>query len=96
MAANADIQADDVLVTSGIDGTYPAGLPVAKVSRVERDAASFAKITCVPTAGTDRNRQVLVLTQEATLPPPEFESESGVGSLPKQKRQKTRMSAKGG
>jgi hypothetical protein len=39
---------------------------------------------------------VLVLTQEATLPPPEFESESGVGSLPKQKRQKTRMSAKGG
>src|SRR6266446_6202228 len=47
-AANADIQADDVLVTSGIDGTYPAGLPVAKVSRIERDAAySFAKITCV-------------------------------------------------
>jgi rod shape-determining protein MreC len=96
MAANADIQADDVLVTSGIDGTYPAGLPVAKVSRIERDAAySFARITCVPTAGTDRNRQVLVLSQEAILPPPALESESGAG-LPKQKRQKTRTSAKGG
>ncbi len=93
-AANADIQADDVLVTSGIDGTYPAGLPVAKVSRIERDAAySFAKITCVPTAGTDRNRQVLVLSQEAILPPPAAESEPGAGSLPKQKtRQKARIS----
>src|SRR6266704_2574938 len=93
-AANADIQADDVLVTSGIDGTYPAGLPVAKVSRIERDAAySFAKITCVPTAGTDRNRQVLVLSQEAILPPPAAESEPGARSLPKQKtRQKARIS----
>jgi len=91
MAANADIQADDVLVTSGIDGTYPAGLPVAKVSRIERDAAySFAKITCVPTAGTDRNRQVLVLSREAILPPPSAEPESGAGSLPKQKRVRKR------
>jgi rod shape-determining protein MreC len=91
MAANADIQADDVLVTSGIDGTYPAGLPVAKVSRIERDAAySFAKITCVPTAGTDRNRQVLVLSREAILPLPSAEPESGTGGLPKQKRVRKR------
>jgi len=63
MAANADVQADDLLVTSGIDGTYPAGLPVAKASRIERDAAySFARITCIPTAGTDQHRQVLVLS----------------------------------
>jgi rod shape-determining protein MreC len=95
MAADADIQADDVLVTSGIDGTYPAGLPGAKVSRIERDAAySFAKITCVPTAGTDRNRQVLVLSREAILPLPAVESEPGASSLPKQKaRQKARMSS---
>src|SRR2546422_1962097 len=93
MAANADVQADDVLVTSGIHGTYPAGLPGAKVSRIERDTASFAKITCVPTAGTDRNRQVLVLSREAILPPPAAESEPGAGSLPKQKtRQKARIS----
>lgn len=90
-AANADVLAEDVLVTSGIDGTYPPGLPVAKVSRVERDAAySFAKITCVPTAGTDQNRQVLVLSQEANLPPYPVANEPDVVKVPKQKRPKKR------
>ena len=91
MAANADVQADDVLVTSGIDGTYPAGLPVAKVSRIERDAAySFARITCIPTAGTDQHRQVLVLSSEAGFPPLPAETEPRAGSLPKQKRVRKR------
>jgi rod shape-determining protein MreC len=70
MAANADIRDGDVLVTSGIDGTYPAGLPVATVARIERDSAyAFARITLAPTAGIDRYRQVLVLSSEATSPP---------------------------
>jgi rod shape-determining protein MreC len=70
VAANADIQNGDVLVTSGIDGIYPAGLPVARVSRVERDAAyAFARIQCVPIAGTERHRQVLVIAHDAGLPP---------------------------
>jgi len=69
MAANADVLNGDVLVTSGIDGTYPAGLPVARVSRIERDAAyAFAKISCVPAAGTDQHSQVLVLGKDANLP----------------------------
>ncbi|HET7763639.1 MAG TPA: rod shape-determining protein MreC [Burkholderiales bacterium] len=88
-ATNADVQADDLLVTSGIDGTYPPGLPVAKISKIERDAAySFAKITCVPTAGTDQNRQVLVLSREANLPAPPAEAEPRAGPTPKQKRPK--------
>lgn len=71
LAANVDIQNGDTLVTSGIDGTYPAGLPVAKVARIERDAAyAFAKISCVPAAGAGHHRQVLVLAQEARVPPP--------------------------
>lgn len=75
MAANVDIQNGDLLVTSGIDGVYPRGIPVAKVARIERDAAyAFAKISCLPAAGTDRHRQVLVLDREADLPPaPEAE-----------------------
>src|SRR5712692_10902627 len=90
-AANADIQADDVIVTSGIDGTYPAGLPVAKVSRIERDAAySFSFNATVPTAGTDQNRQVLVLSQEINLPAAPVETESAAGKLPKQKRSRNR------
>src|SRR2546425_6677047 len=91
MATNADVLADDVLVTSGIDGTYPPGLPVAKVSRIEQDAAySFAKITCVPTAGTDQNRQVLVLSREMNLPAAPVETESAAGKPPKPKRPRTR------
>ena len=70
MAANAEIEAGDRLVTSGIDGTYPPGLPVAKVVRVERDAArAFARIVCEPAAGVDRGRFVLVLAADASLPP---------------------------
>jgi rod shape-determining protein MreC len=91
-ASNADVQADDLLVTSGIDGTYPPGLPVAKVSKIERDAAySFAKITCLPAAGTDQNRQVLVLARETGLPAPPAEAEPKAAvSGPKQKRPRKR------
>jgi rod shape-determining protein MreC len=70
MAANAEVQTGDLLVTSGIDGTYPAGLPVASVMRIERDAEhSFARVVCQPSAGVDRGRYVLVLTNEAKAPP---------------------------
>jgi len=66
MAANAEIQNGDKLVTSGIDGTYPPGLPVATVARVERDAAyAFARIVCQPAAGVESGSYVLVLGAEA-------------------------------
>ena len=66
LPANVDIQIGDRLVTSGIDGTYPAGLAVATVSQVERTVDShFAHILCTPVAGTDRRRQVLILTPNA-------------------------------
>src|SRR5438067_11750006 len=71
MPANAEIQNGDRLVTSGIDGTYPAGLPVATVVRVERDAEhSFARVVCKPAAGIERGRYVLILTNEAAARPP--------------------------
>ena len=90
MAANADIRNGDALVTSGIDGIYPPGLPVATVTRIERDAAyAFAKITLMPTAGTDRYRQVLVLTAEAKAPQPE-ESAQPLQKPPKAKRSRKR------
>ena len=69
MPVNADIEDGDVLVTSGIDGVYPAGLPVAVVASIERNAAyPFARITCTPAAGVNRHRQVLVLARLAPLP----------------------------
>jgi rod shape-determining protein MreC len=66
---NVEIQTGDELVTSGIDGTYPYGLPVAVVSRIERNAAyAFARILCTPNAGVDRYRYVLVLSSQPQIP----------------------------
>ncbi|HEX2547469.1 MAG TPA: rod shape-determining protein MreC [Ramlibacter sp.] len=62
MAANADVQPGDLLTTSGVDGVYPPGIPVAKVARVERRPDSaFARIVCFPQARVDGARHVMVL-----------------------------------
>lgn len=69
MPVSSDIQEGDTLVTSGIDGTYPPGLPVARVSHIERDPAyPFARIRCTPIAGVDKHRQLLILTGLPELP----------------------------
>ncbi len=69
MASNAEVEAGDLLVTSGLDGQYPRGLPVAKIAKIERDSAyAFAKILGQPVAGTTQNQQVLVLAAEASAP----------------------------
>ncbi len=69
-APNADVEVGDLLVTSGIDGTYPAGLAVARVVTLERDTGQmFARITTRPLAGVDRSMHLLVLGSAAALPP---------------------------
>jgi rod shape-determining protein MreC len=71
MPTNADIKNGDILVTSGIDGVYPPGLAVAKVTHVENKSTdAFARISCQPLAGIDRNRQLLILLAENKFPPP--------------------------
>ena len=57
-----DIQVDDVLVTSGFGGRFPAGYPVGVVRSVEHDpGAPFATIIVQPTAQLDRSRNVLLV-----------------------------------
>jgi rod shape-determining protein MreC len=64
--ASADIKEGDLLTTSGIDGVYPAGLHVAKVSHIERRVdISFARIHATPLAEM-KGRQVLVLQPSGT------------------------------
>jgi rod shape-determining protein MreC len=78
MAADAEIQSGDRLVTSGIDGTYPPGLPVATVVRIERDAElSFVRVVSKPAAGVERGRYVLVLSDESARPARPDESAPG-------------------
>jgi rod shape-determining protein MreC len=70
IAPNADIQVGDVLITSGMDGIYPAGLAVAKVAQVENvGAGAFGRVICQPLAGVDRNRQLLIVMTHVALPP---------------------------
>jgi rod shape-determining protein MreC len=70
---SADIQNGDLFVSSGIDGSYPPGLVVAKVASVEKNAAfMFARIVALPAAGVDHHRFVMVLpTLQPAAPPPE-------------------------
>lgn len=69
MPISSDIQNGDMLVTSGIDGVYPPGIPVARVVRIERDPAyPFARITCLPVAGVDNHRHLLILSGLPTPP----------------------------
>lgn len=80
MPVNMDIQNGDQLVTSGIDGTYPRGVPVAVVSQIERNSGTpFARITCTPNAGMDRYRSLLIVSvgesQPAPPPPPKHGKE---------------------
>ena len=71
MAPNVDIQVGDQLLTSGIDSIYPAGLPVAKVVKVERTTGNaFARIYSEPLASIDRHRYFLILDPPA--PPPAY------------------------
>ncbi len=66
---STDIAAGDRLVTSGLDGTYPAGLAVARVDTVERDSGKiFAKVSGSPLGGVDRSRELLVLGAGAAMP----------------------------
>ncbi|WP_332777682.1 rod shape-determining protein MreC [Polaromonas sp.] len=71
MGSNADVQQGDLLTTSGVDGVYPPGLPVARVDRIERRAESaFARIYCSPKALVEGARHVMVVKPLSGQIPP--------------------------
>lgn len=72
MPANADVQNGDLIVTSGLDGVFLAGLPVARVTHIERDTSySFARIFCAPLGGVENYSEVMVLARRAPEAIPE-------------------------
>ena len=71
MAGNADVQVGDLLTSSGVDGVYPPGLPVAKVASVDRKLDSgFARIVLTPLAPPDGVRYVMVIEPVGVQMPP--------------------------
>jgi rod shape-determining protein MreC len=83
MATNADIEVGDILSTSGVDGIYPPGVLVGKVTKVERRAeTAFARILCEPVGRVQGARHVMVLEPLSDqLPPrPHFEKQVPVAA----------------
>ena len=71
LTIESDVKPDDLLVSSGLDGIFPAGYPVGIITKVERDPAeTFAVVEARPLAQLDRSREVLLLwvDQPATTP----------------------------
>ncbi len=66
--SNADIKEGDLLVTSGLGGRFPAGYPVAKISRFEyQEGELYATVTATPVADLDRSRYLLLLWNDDPL-----------------------------
>lgn len=60
----ADIQEGDLLVTSGMDGVFPKGLPVAVVSSVKKhESRPFQTVTAKPVVSFSRLEEALALKQ---------------------------------
>ena len=91
LAANADVVSGDAVVTSGLDGLYPAGLAVGTILRVERDVKDqFAHVVLRPAGGVNADRILVVLKADAeALPPPPREE-----SRPDKDKPTTRRGAK--
>ena len=91
MSGNADVQVGDLLHTSGLDGVYPPGLPVATVASVERRVESgFARIVLEPAAPADGVRQVLVLEPVGVQLPPRPEPAVSLDKVKPEKKAKPR------
>ncbi|SDV50285.1 rod shape-determining protein MreC [Chitinasiproducens palmae] len=67
---SVDIRVGDELVTSGLDGLYPPGLPVARVVRIDKQSdTAFARVLATPVAASEGTRTVLVLKYDPQLLP---------------------------
>lgn len=84
MAANADVQPGDLLTTSGVDGVYPPGLPVARVAKVDRRVDSaFARVSCAPVGLVSGSVHVMVLAPVTAQIPPRPAPEPAPAATPK-------------
>lgn len=61
VTVESDLQAGDLLLSTGMGGVFPAGYPVAQVSKVKRAGSTFALVEAKPTAKLDQAREVLLV-----------------------------------
>ena len=69
LAINSDIKSGDLLLSSGLGGVFPAGLPVARISGVRRESNQLlAQVRAQPLAQIERDREVVLLQFEPAHP----------------------------
>jgi rod shape-determining protein MreC len=69
LAVNSDVKSGDLLVTSGLGGVFPAGLPVATISGVHRETSQvLAQVRAQPVATVEKDREVILLDFEPSNP----------------------------
>jgi len=66
LTSASDIKEGDLLVSSGMGGTFPPGYPVAQVSRIVNDPnEAFLAITAKPAAQLNHGKQVMLIWRGA-------------------------------
>jgi rod shape-determining protein MreC len=70
VAAVADVKSDDVVVTAGLDGVYPKGLLVGRVTVVERQGTSYRRVIVAPFVDFSSLEAVLVVLSPPPAPTP--------------------------
>lgn len=86
LPVNADVVDGDLLISSGLGGTFPPGYPVGVIRNIEEiTGQAFLQVTAEPAAALNRIREVLLITpqggEEFGEPAPaataEIETQSG-------------------
>lgn len=69
LAPNVKVMVGELLITSGIDDTFPKGLPVARVVKVEPGAETlFQQVQAEPLVALDALEEVLLLLPPESWP----------------------------
>ena len=66
LPGNANLEPGDLLVTSGLDGVFPGGYPVAEIQDRPEGPEGTSKRVAVPIARFDQNREVLIVKTDPT------------------------------
>ena len=66
LSASPDLRAGDTIVSSGLDGVYPAGIPLGRIEKVVKSPGSAESVTAVLRPAVDffRLEYVLVLPRQ--------------------------------